>query len=99
MTIVPSSDWESDLGGIVTKRCQTCHQDNSGHACKMNILSTTTLKQNCIDCHMPEQPSKAIIVQLQDNPAPVSAYMRTHLIKVYPDETKKFLLSLKKSSK
>ena len=96
---------EAGKPALFSERCMTCHQDNSAThpqpasapACKLKTLSATQLKQNCIDCHMPLQPSQAIMVQLEGETAPTSAYMRTHFIKVYPDETKKFLQSVKKS--
>ncbi len=50
MTIVPSSDWESDLGGIVTKRCQTCHQDKPRDQFYRNRRYADGLMQACKDC-------------------------------------------------
>jgi len=52
---------------------------------KYNIAS------NCIDCHMPELTSRAIMVLQQGDNAPTPASMRTHFITVYPEETKKYL--------
>jgi hypothetical protein len=46
---------------------------------------------NCIDCDMPQQISKSIVLQLQDRKIPTAQLLRTHLITVYPDATKKFL--------
>jgi hypothetical protein len=51
---------------------------------------------------MPKQMSHAVAVYLQGNDIPTSALMRTHYIKIYPDESKKFfneLKHLKKESK
>ncbi|HVU59210.1 MAG TPA: multiheme c-type cytochrome [Puia sp.] len=88
---------EAGKPALFSQRCITCHQEHSSNFCKLSTLSTARLKQNCIDCHMPQQPSQAIMMQLEGETAPTSAYMRTHFIKVYPDETKKFLQSVKKS--
>jgi hypothetical protein len=40
------------------------------------------IASNCIDCHMPEQPTRAIIAQTAGNV--VRAKMRTHWIRIYP---------------
>jgi hypothetical protein len=44
---------------------------------------------------MPKQLSHAVAVYLQGDEVPTSALMRTHYIKIYPDETAKFLEQLK----
>ena len=49
------------------------------------------INKDCVSCHMPEQPSMAIAVMLQGNDVPSPALMHTHLIKIYPDETKAIL--------
>ncbi|MEI9957721.1 MAG: hypothetical protein WDM90_15790 [Ferruginibacter sp.] len=41
----------------------------------------------------------AIAVMLQGNPYPTPALMHTHLIKTYPEETKKILAMIKNKSK
>jgi hypothetical protein len=43
---------------------------------------------------MPLLPSKAISVQLQGQTDLTHAQMRTHFIKVYPEQTKKVLQSI-----
>jgi hypothetical protein len=45
---------------------------------------------------MPLQPSKAIAVRLQGEEQPVAAMIRSHYVSIYPDETKRILLELKK---
>ncbi len=86
---------------IFSQRCMNCH--NTGHkenvVCKLVASLNNSLKKNCIDCHMPEQPSMAIAVTLQGASAPVSALMHTHYIKVYDEETKKVLAYLKNNNK
>ena len=54
-------------------------------------LSNEMLVNNCIDCHMPLQESTSISFFVQGKDQPVNAMMRTHFIKVYADETKKFI--------
>ena len=95
---------ENETGqlALFSQRCITCHSTendkNNGHekVCKMTASIGSSIKNNCIDCHMPEQPSKAIAMLLQGNDVPTSATMRSHFIKIYPAETKKFLAEIKK---
>lgn len=49
------------------------------------------ITQNCIDCHMPKQVSHAVAVYLQGADVPTPALMRTHYVKIYPNETQKIL--------
>ncbi|MEP7108043.1 MAG: multiheme c-type cytochrome [Ferruginibacter sp.] len=86
--------------GLFSQRCLNCHNDKQTDAvlCKMTGTLGSEINKNCIDCHMPEQPSKAIAVLLQGDSIPTSALMHTHLIKNYPDETKKVIAFIKKKS-
>ena len=54
------------------------------------------ITKNCIDCHMPVQSSKAILFLEQGSDKPFAASMRSHLITIYPDESKKLLEEIKK---
>jgi hypothetical protein len=49
------------------------------------------LKINCIDCHMPKLPSKAIFLQAADADKSSPDFVRTHRIAIYRDATKSFL--------
>jgi len=40
---------------------------------------------------MPAKPSRAIAVYLPGASAPTAAYIRSHFISIYPEETKKFM--------
>jgi Cytochrome c554 and c-prime len=61
-------------------RCLSCHRVQS---CKMSQTLGPKIADNCIDCHMPIQPTKAIIVKTAGNV--VSTTMRTHWIRIYPE--------------
>lgn len=76
---------------VFSQRCMTCHSESHGKICPMTTTLGASVKQNCIDCHMPKQPSHAIAVYLQGDDVPTVASLRTHYIKIYPEETKKFL--------
>jgi hypothetical protein len=80
---------------IFSQRCMNCHDAAHGKTCKLTKTIGPSITQNCIDCHMPKQLSHAVSVYLQGDDVPTSALMRTHYIKVYPDDTKKFLAQLK----
>ncbi len=43
---------------------------------------------NCIDCHMPLKASKSISELLPGATSPTAALIRSHLIKIYPLETR-----------
>jgi hypothetical protein len=92
---------ESETGNLAlfSQRCMNCH--NSGHVkiCKITSRIGASIALNCIDCHMPEQPSRAIAVLLQGATSPTPALMRSHYIKIYNDETNKLLPSFFKRQK
>lgn len=71
---------------IFSQRCMSCHSQQQNNFCKLKQVSENTeLKNNCIDCHMPELPSKAIMVLRQGEDIPTSAHMHTHFISVYKE--------------
>jgi hypothetical protein len=62
----------------------------------MKEVKATTLKMNCIDCHMPQQPSRAITFQLSGDSSKSAYLLRTHKIAVYLDaNSKRFLGDIK----
>ena len=81
---------------LFSQHCMSCHNKNKGNFCKLTHSSDELLKQNCIDCHMPLQSSKAIAVFLPGNNMPIAALIRSHLIGIYPAETKKVMAGIKK---
>ena len=76
---------------LFSQRCMTCHNKEHGTFCKINQLTVSSIKSNCVDCHMPKQPSMSVALLLSGNFVPTAALIHTHLIKVYPEETKKFM--------
>ena len=64
----------------LSARCLTCHHAEScGEFAKMK----EKLKGNCVNCHMPVQPSNVIISN--QNSKPTRAMVRSHWIKIYPN--------------
>lgn len=91
---------EKERGNTVlfSQRCMNCHNNENHNFCTFKQLSPTVLKNNCIDCHMPLNPSRAIAVYLPGSSTPTSALIRSHFITIYPEETKKFM-ALRKDQK
>jgi hypothetical protein len=87
---------EKDKLVVFSQRCLNCHSQGHEKTCKLSASLGASIKQNCIDCHMPKQPSRSIAVYLQGASAPTSVLMRTHLIKPYPEDTKKFIANKSK---
>lgn len=72
-----------------SKKCLSCHENTDHRAVEMDEKNANTIKNNCIDCHMPKQPSRAITFPLAGS-AQKSAYLlRTHKIAVYMENEKK----------
>jgi len=76
---------------LFSQRCKTCHNKEHGTFCKIRQLPVSSIKSNCVDCHMPKQPSMSVALLLPGNFVPTAALIHTHLIKVYPEETKQFI--------
>jgi hypothetical protein len=60
-------------------RCLTCHEWQS---CGVAKTMGEKIKANCIDCHMPVEPTNVIVSETAGKE--VRATMRNHWIKVYP---------------
>ncbi|MBS1669023.1 MAG: hypothetical protein JST58_16730 [Bacteroidetes bacterium] len=76
---------------LFSQRCITCHNVEHNNFCKLNSRLGNSITKNCIDCHMPEQPSRSITVLLEGAIEPTSANMRSHFISIYKDATKNYL--------
>jgi hypothetical protein len=61
-------------------KCLTCHQWQS---CGVSKTMGSSIANNCIDCHMPVEPTSVIVSETADKV--VRATMRNHWIKIYPD--------------
>jgi len=63
-----------------SSRCLTCHQWQS---CAVSKKLGSRIASNCIDCHMPVEPTTVIVSETAGKE--VHATMRNHWIKIYPD--------------
>jgi len=82
---------ERNKTALFSQRCMNCHSQEHNNFCKLKQLPASTLIKNCIDCHMPQQPSKAISVFVSGQQVPISALIRSHYISIYPGETEKVI--------
>ena len=76
---------------LFSQRCMTCHQPDHDNFCKLKSVPVSSLKANCIDCHMPSRKSQAITLLLPGEAVPTAASVRSHFIAVYPQEVKNFV--------
>lgn len=82
---------ERDNVTMYSQRCMNCHNTANHNVCKMQPKLSAAMRGNCIDCHMPAKPSSAILVQTQAEKMAVPYLVHTHLIAVYPEESKKIM--------
>lgn len=87
---------ERDQLPTFSMRCMSCHNTENHNFCKMTSLPAAILSENCIDCHMPALPSRNITMLTNGQTSPTPDSIRTHLIAIYKEETKKFLAKLTK---
>ncbi|MCW3092571.1 MAG: hypothetical protein JWP81_3640 [Ferruginibacter sp.] len=84
-------DVEKGNTALFSSRCITCHSAGHEKICAMTSAIGRSIKNNCIDCHMPLKPSRAIAVFLPRESSPTAALIRSHYISIYPGETKQVL--------
>jgi hypothetical protein len=79
---------------IFSNRCINCHKE-----VKHNLgVAEKELTSNCIDCHMPAAPSRAIGMKAEDQQEASPNLVRTHYVSIYRDMAQKYIDSLKKKS-
>ena len=83
----PHDNASSDVKEYSAK-CISCHV-TTDHDFVKSASALNEIKMNCIDCHMPEQPSRAITFYKQGSTIKTAYLLRTHKIAVYNDEEKK----------
>lgn len=82
---------ERDKKELFSQRCMGCHNITADNFKTPTHDLNVGIDKNCIDCHMPSQPSKSIAVFLQGEETPKASLLRSHFIGIYPDEIKKFI--------
>jgi hypothetical protein len=86
----PHKNEASNLAAY-SQRCMSCHNDANHNFCKAAPKLGASIKNNCIDCHMPLKPSNAIGIAMSDGSKQVPYLVRTHYIAVYPSAYKKIM--------
>ncbi len=89
MTCAACHDMHRDEVGqtkLFSQRCMSCH---SQEVCNMAPTMGAAIADNCIDCHMPNRKSQVLLMQVGKDLEPL--VVRSHLIKVYPEESAAFL--------
>lgn len=79
-------------------RCMNCHTEQKNNFCTMAHSLGPVIKTNCVDCHMPVKPSRAIAVFLPNAQSPTAALIRSHFISIYPEESKKVMEFISRKS-
>jgi hypothetical protein len=79
-----------------SQHCTTCHSEANHNFCKMANAIGPAITTNCVDCHMPVKSSQTIVINGAGKPSTPPFLARTHLIAIYPEETKKIMEMLKK---
>ena len=68
---------------LYSNKCMNCHQADQ-HP-KLAQHDAVSLKNNCIDCHMPERNSTVIGFQKSNSKEKIPYQLRTHKIAIYQD--------------
>jgi cytochrome c554/c'-like protein len=77
-------------------KCETCHNSAAHNTCKLSSrVDNGFLENKCINCHMPEEASRAIMVIRNGESIPTSAHMRSHFIAIYKDISNQILSAQK----
>lgn len=74
------------VAAAYSSRCLTCHQWQS---CPVSKKLGHAITRDCIDCHMPVQPTSVIVSDTAG--AEVRGRMRNHWIKIYPEISAAYL--------
>ncbi len=84
----PHKNAGNDLS-FYSQKCMGCHTEANHNFCPLADSLGPSIKENCIDCHMPRKASGAISFLLAGKDMNSSYLLRTHRITVYADEAKK----------
>jgi len=90
---------EVNQPALFSQRCINCHNSQTKTLCTIKPSAAIVLSDNCIDCHMPLLPSKAIVLQLEDQSTSTPDFIRTHRIAIYPEITAQFIKKSKVKGK
>jgi hypothetical protein len=78
-----------------SQKCISCHATTDHRTLNLDAVTAAALTSNCIDCHMPQQPSRAISFQLAGSTTKSAYLLRTHKIAIYPAQNHESILQPK----
>lgn len=84
---------------LISSRCMNCHRSGDQKKCGLTARLGKALESNCIDCHMPVNESAKIIFRVSGKKQLTPEKVRTHYIKVYPEEARKIEAEMAKLGK
>ncbi|MEO6454446.1 MAG: cytochrome c3 family protein, partial [Ginsengibacter sp.] len=85
---------ENERGNITlyNERCKTCHTTTEHNLTANGSMQLNKfINNNCVNCHMPTQSSKKIIMQTSGSGSMFSAAAVNHRIAVYSEETNRIM--------
>jgi nitrate/TMAO reductase-like tetraheme cytochrome c subunit len=82
---------ERDDLAVFSQRCMNCHQQVKHSFTGEDAVLDNAVQTNCIDCHMPLKPSTAITMLTNQQKSAVPDYIRTHLVTIYKNESRRML--------
>jgi hypothetical protein len=68
---------------LFSQRCMGCHNTQQHTFCTVKPAAGVNIASDCINCHMPLQPSGTIRELLPGHSQPTAAMIRSHLIRIY----------------
>jgi hypothetical protein len=74
---------------VHSKTCLTCHK--TAESCKLSHSTPVAALTNCVECHMPELPSRNLLVQNTGGGGQEPLNFRTHRIAVYKEQSTRIL--------
>jgi len=90
---------EVNQATLYSQRCMNCHNGIAQPECRVKPTPDIVLSENCIDCHMPSLPSKAIFLQTADPSQSSADFVRSHRVAIYQEATKEFIKQAKAKHK
>jgi cytochrome c554/c'-like protein len=74
-------------------KCMQCHTEGKHNGCSLQPPAGYSMSANCVNCHMPVKASKNLALLLEGKANPTPELVRSHLIAVYPAESKRLLMT------
>jgi hypothetical protein len=86
---------EAKSVAVYSARCSACHSQANHNYCKIAPQLGAVINGNCIECHMPVKTSHSIVINGVGKQISAPFLARTHLIAIYPDDSKRIMAMLK----